>query len=187
MKTSHTHPLKIDTVNAGNGVIGLIFCPGKWQPDAISGPWDRDLDADLTMIKDAGFTTLVSLIEDHEFEELQVPELGDRVEELGLEWHHLPIEDMNTPDEKFEQAWAYGGHRLRSLLGNGGKIVIHCKGGLGRTGTIAARLMIELGDDPDDAIRAIREARPGSIETFAYENSQEEYVRHCRRISGALE
>jgi ADP-ribosyl-[dinitrogen reductase] hydrolase len=184
LKTSRTHPLKIDTVNAGSGVIGLTFCPGKRQAYAINGPWDRNLDADLRTIKDAGFTTLVSLVQDHEFEELEVPGLGERTEALGLEWHHLPIEDVNVPDQRFEQAWAYAGHRLRHLLGSGEKIVIHCKGGLGRTGTIAGRLMIELGDDPDDSIRAIREARPGSIETFGYENSQEDYVRRRRRISG---
>ena len=52
----------------------------------------------------------------------------------------------------------------------------------GRTGTIAGRLMIELGDTADAAINAIRAARPGSIETFEHENAQENYVR-CTRVN----
>lgn len=186
MKTSQTHPLQIDAVSAGQGKIGLTFCPGKKQPDSYSGQWDRDLAADLLEIKTWGASALVTLIEDHEFIELQVSNLGAKAEAIGLEWHHLPIPDISVPDASFEQSWAYSGHRLRSLLQAGKSIVVHCKGGLGRTGTIAGRLMIELGDDAEEAIRDIRFARPGSIETFGHENSQEGYVRRCKPVSGDI-
>jgi len=46
---------------------------------------------------------------------------------------------------------------------------------LGRTGTIAARLLIEFGLNPDDAIKEVRASRSGAIET----SSQEQYVRQC--------
>jgi ADP-ribosyl-[dinitrogen reductase] hydrolase len=186
MKTSQTHPLKIDSVSAGNGKIGLTFCPGKKQSDSYSGPWDRDLRTDLQAIRSWGASALVTLIEDHEFGELQVSDLGILAEATGLEWHHLPIPDVNVPDANFEQTWAYSGHQLRSLLQAGKSIAVHCKGGLGRTGTIAGRLMIELGDEAEEAIRDIRHARPGSIETFGYENSQEDYVRRCKPVSGDI-
>ena len=55
----------------------------------------------------------------------------------------------------------------------GAEVVIHCLGGLGRTGTIAARILVEFGIEADDAIKAVREARPGAIETVG----QAEYVR----------
>jgi ADP-ribosyl-[dinitrogen reductase] hydrolase len=46
-------------------------------------------------------------------------------------------------------------------------MLVHCKGGLGRAGTIAAQLMIELGAPPKDAVTAVRSTRLGAIETSA--------------------
>jgi ADP-ribosylglycohydrolase len=91
------------------------------------------------------------------------------VEHLGLEWHHLPIDDTDVPDAGFERAWVYSGLRLRRHLLAGSKVLLHCLGGLGRSGTIAARLLVELGTTPDAAIRAVRVARAGAIETPAQE------------------
>jgi ADP-ribosyl-[dinitrogen reductase] hydrolase len=54
---------------------------------------------------------------------------------------------------------------------NGG--ITHCRGGLGRAGLVAALLLIETGLEAEAAIRAVRAARPGAIETAA----QERYVR----------
>ena len=53
-------------------------------------------------------------------------------------------------------------------------VLIHCRGGLGRAGTIAARLLIELGTEPGEAIANVRAVRPGAIET----DDQEEFVRN---------
>ena len=50
--------------------------------------------------------------------------------------------------------------------------MVHCRGGLGRAGTIAARLLVECGWPAAKAIAAVREVRPGAIETRA----QEKYV-----------
>jgi ADP-ribosyl-[dinitrogen reductase] hydrolase len=43
--------------------------------------------------------------------------------------------------------------------------LVYCCGGLGRAGTIAARLLVELGAEPITAIAGVRKARPGAIET----------------------
>ena len=55
---------------------------------------------------------------------------------------------------------------------NGEDVYVHCKGGLGRAGTIAARLLVELGVSPKQAIADVRAARPGAIQT----REQERYV-----------
>jgi ADP-ribosyl-[dinitrogen reductase] hydrolase len=183
VQTSHTHPLRIDTVFApGGGQIGMTLCPGKKCNSIYSGVWERDLEIDLRAVCDFGATALVSLIEDHEFDLLGVRDLGDRAEEVGLDWHHLPIRDVDIPDASFETIWHYAGLRLRQILRRGGTVVLHCRAGLGRTGTIAARLLVEMGESTEAAIRAIRIARPGTIETSGGDHTQEGYVRRCRQI-----
>jgi ADP-ribosyl-[dinitrogen reductase] hydrolase len=164
-KTSETHPLRIDEVAADGcgGVIGLTFCPGKVQPDAMSGPWARNLHKDLQTIRDWGASALVNLLEVHEMQELRVPHLREAVGNF-MAYFHLPIRDTDIPGPEFEQAWKSAGAELRRRLLAGEKILIHCKGGLGRTGMIAARLLVELGLAPDEAIRRVRRARPGTIE-----------------------
>ena len=171
-RTSRTHPLEIDAMSCGAGTLGMTLCPGKQADSNFGSPWKRDLDLDLSVIVDWGATTLVSLMEDHEFPMLQVSGLGDAAEQAGLEWHHLPIRDVDVPDERFERLWAYSGHVLRRKLKAGERIVLHCRGGLGRTGTIAARLAVEFGATPEEALRRVRLARRGTVETA----SQEDYV-----------
>ena len=192
VKTSLTHPLEIDPMPCGAGLLGLTLCPGKQGPSNFGDPWERDLGLDMRAILDWGASTVVSLMEAHELPMLNVPGLGDAAEDAGLEWHHLPIPDVKVPDERFERLWTYSGHVLRGKLRSGEKIVLHCRGGLGRTGMIAAGLAIELGVPPDEALRGVREARAGTVETRA----QEAYVlrqrpsgldgRYADRVLGCL-
>lgn len=167
MKTSLTHPLQIAEVPAASGTIGITFCPGKQQHSAISGQWRRDLAIDLDVIRDWGAAAVVTLVEDHELVSLKVQHLGTAVRSRHMAWHHLPIRDVSTPCSQFEAQWQDRGEALRSLLRHGFKVLVHCKGGLGRAGTIAARLLAELGTDPTDAVSMVRKVRPGAIETEA--------------------
>jgi ADP-ribosyl-[dinitrogen reductase] hydrolase len=174
-RTSMTHPLQIAVVSAapGFGRIGITFCPGKHDPNAISGYWDRDLACDLDAIRDWGATAVVTLIEPAELILLRVERLGEEVARRNMRWFHLPITDVSVPDSKFEENWLDAGHELRSLLRSGRDVLVHCRGGLGRAGTIAARLLVELGVEPDKATADMRAARPGAIET----REQERFVR----------
>lgn len=101
-----------------------------------------------SLIRDWVAQTLVSLIEDNEFELLGVPELPEMTENLGIRWIYLPIVDLDIPDGRFEETWETAGKELRQLLADGGKVVLHCRGGLGRTGMIAARLLVEFTGSP---------------------------------------
>lgn len=165
-RTSLFHPLRIDAVSApGGGLIGMTFCPGKVQPYGFTGAWDRDLGLDLDAIRDWGAAAVVTLVEAWELDRYRVPRLGAEVRARGMEWFHLPIVDGDTPRAPFDDAWPAAGPVLRAHLQAGRRIVLHCLGGLGRTGTVAALLLAELGEAPEAAIRAIRQARPGALET----------------------
>jgi ADP-ribosyl-[dinitrogen reductase] hydrolase len=87
-------------------------------------------------------------------------------------WFHLPVVDVSIPDERFERRWAVDGKELRSLLRRRLDVLVHCRGGLGRAGMIAARLLVELGMESTNAIATVRAARPGAIET----SDQERFV-----------
>lgn len=168
-RTSLTHPLQIAEVPAGPGLgrIGITFCPGKHDRAAMSGAWARDLDLDLDAIASWGATHVVTLVEPQELAALKVPELGTQVRARGMDWHPLPIADYSVPTPAFEARWRAEGRVIRSALRAGADVVVHCKGGLGRAGMIAARLLVELGADPKAAVKAVRTARPGAIETPA--------------------
>ena len=177
-RTSLTHPLQIAVVTAGPdfGRIGITFCPGKYDRNAMTGYWDRDLALDLDAIRDWGAAAVVTLLEPRELTLLRVARLGEEVIRRNIRWFHLPIVDVSIPDDKFEQEWVIAGEELRSLLRRRLDVLVHCRGGLGRAGTIAARLLVELGMAPTTAIANVRAVRPGAIETV----DQEEFVRKIR-------
>jgi ADP-ribosyl-[dinitrogen reductase] hydrolase len=175
MRTSVSHPLRIATVvsdASGLGRVGITFCPGKYDPHGMSGAWDRDLAHDLDVIRNWGAIAVVTLLEPEELTLLRVERLGEEVALRNMLWFHIPIVDTKTPDEDFEREWDVAGEQLRSILRSGSDVLVHCRGGLGRAGTIAARLLIELGMAPETAIASVRAVRPGAIETSA----QEKYV-----------
>jgi ADP-ribosyl-[dinitrogen reductase] hydrolase len=175
-KTSVSHPLRIDIVSAPEGgLIGMTFCPGKHQESAESGTWKRDLDLDMDAIKQWGATDVVTLMEYDELERYGVSELRAAVIDRGMQWYHLPIVDGDAPRAPFEKAWEGAGADLRKRLKDGGRILLHCRGGLGRTGTIAARLLVELGMTPDAAIHDVRQARSGAIEN-------DEQLEHVAKV-----
>lgn len=154
---------------SGHGMIGVTFAPGKTQSGALSGSHARDLAADLDVIAAWNAAAVVTLLEPFELEALRIPTLGEEVRRRFMEWHHHPIVDGDVPDAAFEAAWPDLSSRLRRLLDLGGRVLVHCKGGLGRAGSVAARLLVEAGVPADAAIETVRAARPGAIETLPQE------------------
>ena len=149
-------------LDGGRACVALCPCPGRRGA----------LAEDLRLLHEWGARALVTLVEDHELTALGVAALPDILARLGMRWWHLPVRDMAAPDARFETLWDDAGPELHRLLGDGTAIALHCHGGLGRTGTVAARLLVEMGEEPVSAIARVRRTRPGSIETA----EQERYV-----------
>jgi ADP-ribosyl-[dinitrogen reductase] hydrolase len=123
-------------------------------------------------IADWKAAAVVTLIEQHEFQLFAIPDLGAEIQRRGVDWLHLPIRDVSTLCAEFEAEWPAHSQRLRDMLDKGKNILVHCRGGLGRAGMISARLLVDFGVAPEEAIRRVRAARPGAIET----RKQEEWV-----------
>lgn len=178
VRTSSNSPLRIDTISlpGERGQIGMTTCPGK-KDHGTTVTWERNLDLDLDAISAWGADAVVTLLEGFELEMLKIATLPVLLADKGIEWHHLPIRDVDIPDSHFEEQWLENGQRIKTILRHGGKVLLHCRGGIGRTGTIAARLLVEFGFKPADAIDLVRKTRPGTIETAA----QEQYVLKLKK------
>ena len=66
--------------------------------------------------------------------------------------------------------WEPISKNVQQKINDGDKILVHCRGGCGRTGMIVLRIMVEFGEDPDEALERLRKVRPCAVETKAQEN-----------------
>lgn len=135
----------------------------------MTGAWARDLCLDLDAVRVWGASAVVTLVTSAELRDLKVETMGGEVTARGMRWFHLPIEDVSTPTTEWERDWLSANSALHAVLDIGGRVLVHCKGGLGRAGLVAGRLLIERGMKPDAAIAAVRAVRRGAVETSAQE------------------
>ena len=82
----------------------------------------------------------------------------------------LPIADYGDPDAPFLKAWQSFAPGLHARLNDGATLGITCHYGVGRSGTIAAVLLIERGLEPSRAIADLRAAFAEAIESPAQLN-----------------
>ena len=175
-KTNENDPLRIAAVRPGPGLgrIGIAFRPGAGDSHGRDGRWDRDLDAAVRW----GAAAVISLAASEEPDGLQVRRLRAAVQDRHMEWWHLPVPDAQPPEPEFERAWTVAGDAIRDRLALGFDVLLHSECGMHRTGTVAARLLVELGQDCDEAIRKVREAQA----VLAVEAQEREVdVGHCRQ------
>lgn len=140
------------------GKVGLTFAPGKWQPNAATGAWDRDLAADVSRLSNHySAEHLACLLEDHELTELRIVGIAQVCEAAGIAFHRHPIADGGIPPDvpQFQRLVA----SIVQWSEAGENVVIHCKGGLGRAGTVGGCVLRAAGFGGDEALEALREAR----------------------------
>nr|5Z5A_A Chain A, Protein-tyrosine phosphatase [Thermococcus kodakarensis KOD1]5Z5A_B Chain B, Protein-tyrosine phosphatase [Thermococcus kodakarensis KOD1]5Z5A_C Chain C, Protein-tyrosine phosphatase [Thermococcus kodakarensis KOD1] len=116
-------------------------------------PAERELDE---VARD--FDAVVVLVEDYE-----LPYSLDEWEKRGVEVLHGPIPDFTAPSvEQLLEILRWIEERVRE----GKKVLIHCMGGLGRSGTVGvAWLMYSRGLSLREALMEVRRKRPGAVET----------------------
>lgn len=145
---------------------------GPWPGQLALGPVPADAGAPQA-IAAWGASFVLGLTTPQEAAAAGWPELGRHLADAGLIWLNAPIDDFTAPTARFEERWPIIRQRLLAHLEDGERVLVHCHGGRGRSGTIVASLLVTGGLTPDAAIAAVRRVRPGAIET----PDQEAWVR----------
>lgn len=140
----------IDRVPLPDGVPGALWLCGK---HAI-GP-----DHERAIAEVGGDATVVCLTEEHELADrypAYLVWLRAAVERAAI-W--MPVHDLHAPPVDAAEALV---RDLACRLVDGDTLLVHCAAGMGRTGTIAACVLIALGHDTTTALDSVGAARPGA-------------------------
>ena len=124
------------------------------MPRPRGGDWLGD---EIHSLKSSGVDAVVSLLERAEIEELEIAEEESLCEANGISFISFPIPDRHVPPTKGE-ALEFA-RSLANLLQSGKSVVIHCRQGVGRSGLIAACVMVLMGVTVDEAFEKIERAR----------------------------
>lgn len=171
-------PLRVDWIEAAElgdgrpGRLGLTFLPGK-RGASLRYPglvYRRELASDVRTLLEDGVTRLVLLVEDTELERWGDPDIVQAAAAAGLDVRRFPMPDGEPPTSIEEM------DAILAALDEArvdGDAAVACMGGVGRTGTVAACVLVRAGVPPRDAIERVRDVRhPEAVET----RSQERFV-----------
>lgn len=154
----------------------LFWIPGPWQGRlAIAarprgGDWLRD---EATAWRKAGLAAVVSLLENDEAAQLDLAHEGGAVESAGLRFISFPIPDRGAPASPREAFSLLG--NIAAALEQGQNVAVHCRQGIGRSGLVAAGLLVTSGMGVGKAIEVVSAARGLAIPETP---EQLEWIKH---------
>lgn len=148
-----SHPFDILPLKNGATFI-FTPCPGTKGTGLVES---------IAALKQASANAIVTMLSSEELAHLQVANVGEAAQAAGLGWYQLPIEDDCGPEAPFLAAFAQYKDELLARINNQETLVIHCRGGTGRTGLMAAILLLELGWPWDEVQPLIRSVRPKAL------------------------
>jgi len=133
------------------GKLALAARPrgGDWLADEVAG-WHE-----------AGVATVLSLLTPDEEHDLDLKQEAGEVKRLGMRFLSLPIPDRQIPPSEYDVVAVV--EKLDADLSSGKNVVIHCRQGIGRSGLIAACLLITKGLSSGAAVDIVSAARGVSI------------------------
>ncbi len=139
------------------GFLGLSPMPGR----------GGDYAADLGAILAWNPALVITLTTDIELEAVSAERLPEDLAAAGVRWRHVPVTDFGAPSAEVRALWPDVARAAHDALASGGKVLVHCYGGCGRSGMAALRLMTEAGEPAGEALERLRAVRPGAVETQA--------------------
>ena len=148
------HPVYPITCPNQKGRLLLTPCPGLKGIELIGS---------LKQFKNSGVTAILTLMLESEIYENNLTNIEALCEENAMQWFNLPIVDEGVPHKEFDSLWDKYKKEIHAILDDNDSIVIHCKGGSGRTGIVAAKILLERGADFDQTIKEIKTIRLGAF------------------------
>ena len=145
----------IHALQVGGGTLALSSMPGR----------NGDYPGDLDMVAGWRPGLVISMATEVEMITDGARDFGRDVQARASRWVHLPVEDFGTPSAEIRERWKAASASARQALSGGGRVLIHCRGGCGRSGMAVLRLMVECGENPGAALARLRNLRPCAVET----------------------
>jgi protein-tyrosine phosphatase len=139
----------------------------------VDGPWTGKLalaarprggdwlDEEMAAWRRAGIDTVVSLLTPDEEQDLDLKREAHEVKVRGMKFVSFPIPDRQVPNSETEMTAAL--ERIEGDLTSGRNVVIHCRQGIGRTGLVAACLLVTKGLNPERAVKNLSAARGNPV------------------------
>lgn len=96
----------------------------------------------------------------------------------SIDYLHVPTPDLTAPDmDKIDSAVEF----IHQQISKNSSVMVHCAAGMGRAGTILACYFVKYKKlSAKDAIKKIRDERPGSIQSEVQELAISYYEKHVR-------
>ncbi len=126
--------------------------------DSISNAIDAH---SLEAFREAGVTSVVSLLEDTEACNAGLSAEPTIAETLGMTFITYPIKDYALPVS--EPSYLTFVRELWQLIHHGEQVLVHCYGGIGRSGMVVAGILIYDGLTPDEAFDYASDKRKHSV------------------------
>ncbi len=146
--------------------------PGKLAVAARprGGDWLKD---DIANWRRANINVVLSLLTPDEERDLDLDDEAREVRTQGMDFTSFPIPDRQVP--RSEAKWAEVLDRVARALSTGKNVLIHCRQGLGRSGLVAACLLVKKGMSPGAAVELVSAARGASVPETA---EQRDWIDH---------
>lgn len=184
MQVSLQKPLITSIIHGdlSGGFLALSQCPGKKLAKGRDGkPRNRNLDEDVTHWANQGIRLVVCLLNPSELRSLgvQPSDYPRSLTNCGIQLITYPIIEMAAPPSIESASDLLSS--IEGIVQSGGGVLVHCRGGIGRAGTIAACYLLYKGlaSNPKSAIEAIRAARdPRCVESRRQTDFICSYAKH---------
>ena len=140
----------------------------KWITQQVAIGYAPHSYADIDTIKANGIEAVLNLCaECYDLHEIESAE--------GLEVHWLPVTDEDVPTIN---AALKAIDWMESILAKNKKVLIHCRYGIGRTGTMAVAWLLKRGYSVDDALETLSHtpAEPKSRRQWNFLNAYSESI-----------